>query len=147
MMGELKRSLEEIKLEHEYQLRLKDMSFTEKNKEMSDNFSQEIEALKISTAVLRTEKDKAEVKRDEELAHIKEKHVSELHDRETNCNQQLMDEYEKYQDLQAQMGKLQQGREKKIREMEKDHQRVLNVTTAEFEWKLRTKTIEINKVR
>ncbi|KAI8847167.1 WD40-repeat-containing domain protein [Chytridium lagenaria] len=65
LMSELLRSLEELKLEHEYQLRLKDMNFNEKLKEITEKYSQEIEALKISTSVLRTEKDKEEVKREE----------------------------------------------------------------------------------
>jgi hypothetical protein len=78
-MGELQRSLEELKLEHEYQLRLKDMNFNEKLKEITEKYSQEIEALKISTSVLRTEKDKEEVKHEEELQNIKAKHGNELH--------------------------------------------------------------------
>jgi cilia- and flagella-associated protein 57 len=78
-MSELQRSVEELKLEHEYQLRLKDMNFNEKLKDLTEKFSQEIEALKISTSVLRTEKDKEEVKHEEELQNVKAKHLNELH--------------------------------------------------------------------
>lgn len=79
LMGELQRSLEELKLEHEYQLRLKDMNFNEKLKDITDRYSQEIEALKISTSVLRTEKDKEDVKHQEELQNMKSKQVQEIH--------------------------------------------------------------------
>ncbi|KAJ3051031.1 Cilia- and flagella-associated protein 57, partial [Rhizoclosmatium hyalinum] len=78
-MAELQRSLEELKLEHEYQLRLKDMNFNEKLKDLTEKFTQEIEALKISTSVLRAEKDKEEVKQEEELGNLKGRHLNELH--------------------------------------------------------------------
>ena len=79
LMSELARSLEELKLEHEYQLRLRDMNFNEKLKEITEKYSQEIEALKISTSVLRTEKDKNEVRHEETFQNLKSKHQNELH--------------------------------------------------------------------
>ena len=79
LMAELQRSLEELKLEHEYQLRLKDMNFNEKLKDITDKYSQEIEALKISTSVLRTEKDKEDIKHQEEIRNLKSKQVQEIH--------------------------------------------------------------------
>lgn len=79
LMSELQRSLEELKLEHEYQLRLKDMNFNEKLKEITDKYSQEIEALKISTSVARTEKDKEDIKHQEELQNMRTKQIQEVH--------------------------------------------------------------------
>jgi hypothetical protein len=70
---DLQRNAQEIKLEHEFQMRLKDMSCNEKLKELSDKFAQELEALKIMTAVLRTEKEKDEVKHVEELYAVRAK--------------------------------------------------------------------------
>ena len=55
-MSELKTRVDELKMENEYQLRLKDMNYGEKIKELTDNFLQEIDALKakneVSTAML-----------------------------------------------------------------------------------------------
>jgi ABC-type Fe3+-citrate transport system substrate-binding protein len=79
VVHDLQRTLEELKLEHEYQLRLKDMGFTEKLKEITEVYSQEIEGLKIITSVLRTEKDKEEVKHEEEILQMKSSHSQELH--------------------------------------------------------------------
>lgn len=45
-MLELKMRLEELQMENEYQLRLKDMNYNEKMKERSDKFTQQIESLK-----------------------------------------------------------------------------------------------------
>ena len=78
-MTELQRNLDELKLEHEYQLRLKDMTFNEKIKELTEKFAQEIEALKISTSVLRTEKEKEDVNHQEQLQNLKSHQVQELH--------------------------------------------------------------------
>ncbi|KAI8809706.1 WD40-repeat-containing domain protein [Cladochytrium replicatum] len=83
VMTELKRTLEELKLEHEYQLRLKDMNYNEKIKEITEKCSQEIEALKISTSVLRSEKDREEVKQQDELMQMRTNFAQELHVIET----------------------------------------------------------------
>lgn len=77
-MTELKTRVEELKMENEYQLRLKDMNFTEKIKEVTEKFVQEIEALKITSTVLRTDKEKEEVRHEEEMAEEKERHAREL---------------------------------------------------------------------
>ena len=50
-MSELKTRVDELKMENDYQLRLKDMSYGEKIKDLSDKFLQEIEALKARNEV------------------------------------------------------------------------------------------------
>ena len=50
-MSELKTRVDELKMENEYQLRLKDMSYGEKIKDLTDKFLQEIESLKAKNAV------------------------------------------------------------------------------------------------
>lgn len=79
-MGELKTRVDELKMENEYQLRLKDMSYNEKIKELTEKFIQEMESLKTKNQVLKTEKDKEEAKHEEELSEFLEKHAKELQD-------------------------------------------------------------------
>lgn len=50
-MLELKMRLEELQMENEYQLRLKDMNYNEKLKDISDKFIQQIESLKKTQEV------------------------------------------------------------------------------------------------
>ena len=45
-MAELRTRVEELKMENEYQLRLKDMNYNEKIKELTEKFIQEMESLK-----------------------------------------------------------------------------------------------------
>ena len=80
MMAELKTRVDELKMENEYQLRLKDMSYNEKIKELTEKFIQEMESLKTKNQVLKTEKDKEEAKHDEEMGELMEKNAKELQD-------------------------------------------------------------------
>lgn len=45
-MLELKMSVEELRMENEYQLRLKDMNYNEKIRELTVKFNQQIKSLK-----------------------------------------------------------------------------------------------------
>ena len=51
--------------------------------------------------MLKTEKEKEEQRHEEEIGETAEKHAKELQDLESNNNQKLMIEYEKYQELQV----------------------------------------------
>lgn len=53
-MLELKTRVEELKMENEYQLRLKDMNYNEKTKELSTKFVQQMESLKTNIQVRQT---------------------------------------------------------------------------------------------
>ena len=79
-MAELKTRVDELKMENEYQLRLKDMNYNEKIKELTEKFIQEMESLKTKNQVLKTEKDKEEAKHEEEQGELLEKHAKELQD-------------------------------------------------------------------
>jgi len=50
-MTDLKTRVDELKLENDYQLRLKDMNYNEKIKELTEKFIQEMEALKTKNQV------------------------------------------------------------------------------------------------
>ena len=78
MMAELKTRVEELKMENEYQLRLKDMNYNEKIKELTEKFIQEMESLKTKNQVLKTDKEKEEAKHEEEISDVREKHSREL---------------------------------------------------------------------
>lgn len=51
IMLELKTRVEELKMENEYQLRLKDMNYNEKIKQLTENFVQQIETLTAQNQV------------------------------------------------------------------------------------------------
>lgn len=136
MMHELKTRVEELKMENEYQLRLKDMNYNEKIKELTEKFIQEMESLKTKNQVLKTEKDKEESKHEEQLQEVMEKHTKELQDLESANNQKLMLEYEKYQELQVKSQQMQEDYERQLGEMERRHEDMVTSINAEYEEKI-----------
>jgi WD40 repeat protein len=80
LMSELNTRVDELRMENEYQLRLKDMNHNEKVKEMSDNYQKEMEAVRGKLMALQLEKEQLEAKHDDEVQGIKEKHIQEVHD-------------------------------------------------------------------
>lgn len=145
MMAELKTRVEELKMENEYQLRLKDMNYNEKIKELTEKFIQEMESLKTKNQVLKTDKDKEEAKHEEEIADFSEKHGKELQDLESANNQKLMSEYEKYQELQAKSQKMQEDYERQLTEMEESKEQALEELTEYYENKLTEKSAQLEQ--
>ena len=146
-MSELKTRVDELKMENEYQLRLKDMSYNEKIKELTEKFIQEMESLKTKNQVLKTEKDKEEAKHDEEMGELMEKNAKELQDLESANNQKLMLEYEKFQELQAKSQKMQEDYERQLQEMEENRERALEELTEYYETRLQEMTSKLEQVR
>lgn len=145
MMAELKTRVDELKMENEYQLRLKDMNYNEKIKELTEKFIQEMESLKTKNQVLKTEKDKEEAKHEEEVSEVMEKHAKEMQDLESANNQKLMLEYEKYQELQAKSQKMQEDYDRQMQEREEDRERSLEELTEYYETKLQESTTQLNQ--
>ena len=65
-------------MENDYQLRLKDMNYNDKIKELTEKFIQEMESLKTKNQVLKTDKDKEEAKHEEKTSELIEKQNNEV---------------------------------------------------------------------
>jgi hypothetical protein len=87
---ELKTRVDELKMENEYQLRLKDMSYNEKMKELTEKFVQEMEALKVKSQLYKTEKEKQASAFEDDITKLNEAHDREIQDLEQSNNQKLM---------------------------------------------------------
>ncbi|XP_029504163.1 cilia- and flagella-associated protein 57 [Oncorhynchus nerka] len=145
IMMELKTRVEELKMENEYQLRLKDMNYNEKIKDLSEKFVQEIESLKTKNQVLKTEKEKQEMSHLEVTREVVEKHSREQQDFESTSNQKLMLEYEKYQELQLKSQLMQEGYERQLQAMEDSKGRALEELTLFYEAKLQEKMLMLGQ--
>ncbi|XP_066926478.1 cilia- and flagella-associated protein 57-like [Clytia hemisphaerica] len=140
VMSELKTRVEELKMENEYQLRLKDMNYNEKIKELTEKFIQEMESLKTKNQMLKTDKDKEAAKHEEEVSEQGETHIKELEDIESANNKKLMSEYEKYQELQTKSQRMQEDYERQLQQMEEAREHALEELTEYYEKKLQDKT-------
>ncbi|KAJ3302044.1 Cilia- and flagella-associated protein 57 [Kappamyces sp. JEL0829] len=147
MMGELKTRVEELKMENEYQLRLKDMNFNEKIKQVTEKFMQEIETLKITSTVLRTDKEKEELRHEEEMQEEKERHSKDLLEMENSQNVKLMAEYDKYQDLQQKTAELQDQWDHQMRDMQNAKNKALDDLNQHFEARLMEKQQEMDQLQ
>ncbi|XP_029582256.1 cilia and flagella associated protein 57 [Salmo trutta] len=145
IMMELKTRVEELKMENEYQLRLKDMNYNEKIKDLSEKFVQEIESLKTKNQVLKMEKEKQELSHQEVMREVVEKHSREQQDFESTSNQKLMLEYEKYQELQLKSQLMQEGYERQLQAMEDSKGRALEELTLFYETKLQEKMLMLGQ--
>ncbi|XP_036088633.1 cilia- and flagella-associated protein 57 isoform X5 [Rousettus aegyptiacus] len=140
VMLELKTRVEELKMENEYQLRLKDMNYSEKIKELTDKFIQEMESLKTKNQVLKTEKEKQDIFHREHMDDLLDKQSRELQDLEYCNNQKLLLEYEKYQELQLKSQRMQEEYEKQLRDNDETKSQALEELTEFYEAKLQEKT-------
>ncbi|XP_072308119.1 cilia- and flagella-associated protein 57 [Eucyclogobius newberryi] len=114
-MLELKMRLEEMQMENEYQLRLKDINYTEKIKELSEKFTQQIESLQKNQQALKSEKEKQQHEYLENSAEVLEKHSKEVKDLEKSYSQKLIVEHERFKDLQCQAERMTQDYELKLK--------------------------------
>ncbi|XP_026966553.1 LOW QUALITY PROTEIN: cilia- and flagella-associated protein 57 [Sagmatias obliquidens] len=139
VMLELKTRVEELRMENEYQLRLKDMNYSEKVKELTDKFLQEMESLEMKNQVLRAEKEKQDALHRERMEDLLEKQSRELQDLECCNNQKLLLEYEKYQELQLKSQRMQEEYEKQLRDNDETKSQALEELTEFYEAKLQEK--------
>jgi hypothetical protein len=98
-MTELKNKVDELTLHNEYQLRLKDMTFNEHLKDITDKFTREIEQEKANFEEMREHKNDIEMEYEERLKQLEEKHQQEMLDVEASYQEKIMKEVEKYQEV------------------------------------------------
>ncbi|XP_072239030.1 cilia- and flagella-associated protein 57 [Leuresthes tenuis] len=139
-MLELKMRLEELQMENEYQLRLKDMSYNEKLKELSEKFTQEVESLKTTQQIMKTEMERRERENQEQSAEVAVEHLKELKDLEHSYSQKLIVEHEKYQDLHQKHQAMLEDYEKRLKSAEESRTQALEELTQLYEDKLQEKT-------
>ncbi|XP_077948631.1 cilia and flagella associated protein 57 isoform X2 [Gasterosteus aculeatus] len=139
-MLELKMRLEELQMENEYQLRLKDMNYNEKMKELSETFTQQIESLETMQQATKAEMEKHAREHQESSSEAAVKHAEELKDLGFSCSQKLIVEHERYQDLQREHRRMQEDYEERLRAAEESTSRSLEELTQLSEAKLQEKT-------
>eukprot|EP00049_Salpingoeca_infusionum_P018833 m.358992 g.358992 ORF g.358992 m.358992 type:complete len:1196 (+) comp18362_c0_seq1:186-3773(+) len=139
-MAELQRRVEELQMASEYQLRLKDMNYTEKMKDMDDKFTQEKDELRRQLEQLKLEKEKEDARHDQEVSELQDAQLQAIQALEHQHNQKLMVEYEKYQKLQQRSQQMQERYEAQIEDMAQGKELALKDLASFWETKLREKS-------
>ncbi len=76
----MKQRVLELREENDYQLKLKEMNYAERIRDLTDKFLQEMENLKSKNTVVTAEKEKEASKHAEQLHDLTEKQTKELED-------------------------------------------------------------------
>ncbi|DAZ95763.1 TPA: hypothetical protein N0F65_010265 [Lagenidium giganteum] len=99
LMLELKNKVDELMLHNEYQLRLKDMTYNENLKDLTEKFTHEIELEKNKYELLREDKNDIEMEYEEKIKQMEEKHLQQMQEVEAEYQHRIMKEVEKYQEV------------------------------------------------
>lgn len=96
---ELKAKVEELKLHSDYQLKLKDMVFSDKMKETNEKLVQELEQRRTAYDLLKEEKMELETEYQEKIKQAEEEHQYKMQEIESTYQAQIMELVDKYQQL------------------------------------------------
>jgi len=136
LRNELKSKVEELQLHNEYQLRLKDMSYSEKIKEVTEKYMQDLEQDKNRYELLREEKNDMEMEYEERLKQMESKHQHQLQDLENTYQQKIMAEVERYQQLLHERNLQHETWETQRKMLTETHERYMQELMDDFEQKL-----------
>ncbi|KAJ8608286.1 hypothetical protein CTAYLR_010208 [Chrysophaeum taylorii] len=135
-MQELKNKIEELQLHNEYQLRLKEMSYGEKIKEVTEKYMQDLEQEKNKFDLLREEKNDIEMECDERYRQMEDGHHHEIQELENKYQQRIMAEVERFQQLENERDLQKQRWDQQRSQLVEAHRAYLAELTDDFEQKL-----------
>ena len=138
--------LEEIKVAHEYQIRLRDMNHTMNVKETNEQHLRQLESLNEMNMNLNKEREKAKQEHGHALKKLDEIKNDELNKIENKRHMKLMEEYEKYQSIQAETSAKQSEWKSKIDHKQKEISKQLNELIRQFDEHLGLKNKETKAV-
>ncbi|XP_052403711.1 cilia- and flagella-associated protein 57 [Carassius gibelio] len=145
IMLDLNARVTELQEENKYQLSLRDIEYKEKINELTEKCIQQINSLNAEKEVLKAEKEKQQAAHVKALSEVLEKHDKEQQDMESSNNQKLMLEYEKYQELQLKLHKVQQEYEQQLHSVEESKTRALEEMMQSYEAKLEEKMMLVTQ--
>ena len=135
-MTELKNKVDELTMQNEYQLRLQDLNYSEKIKEATEKFNQELDADKKTYELLLQAKNDMEMEYEEKIKSIEERHQQQLVAIDAQYQTKIMTEVERYQQLQADKENQNEKWEGKVEVEREDHERAMAELTDDFEGRL-----------
>eukprot|EP00753_Platysulcus_tardus_P007913 PLAT15528.6.p1 GENE.PLAT15528.6~~PLAT15528.6.p1 ORF type:complete len:1283 (+),score=804.90 PLAT15528.6:80-3928(+) len=135
-MMDLRGKVEELRVHNDYQLRLKEMGYGERIKEVTEKFTQELEQDRNKFELLREEKNDMEMEYEEKIKQMEEKHQQLLQEIEASYQQKIMNEVEKYQQLSRERDLQSERYEQQRALLDESHARYIAELTEDFEQKL-----------
>ncbi|KAG3052853.1 Cilia- and flagella-associated protein 57 [Phytophthora cactorum] len=136
LMLELKNKVDELMLHNEYQLRLKDMTYNENLKDLTEKFTHEIELEKNKYELLREDKNDIEMEYEEKIKQLEEHHLQQMQETEAAFQQKIMKEVERYQEVLTQREAQSQHWKSEQQRLVTTHDKYVADVTEDFEQRL-----------
>ena len=136
LMAELKAKVEELTLRNNYQLRLKDLNYKEKIKQVEEKFQQELASDKARHQALVEEKADMEMDYDDKIATLEGKHVQELEELEATYKAKITAEIERYEALVKDREQMNETWDETNAQMVEAHEKHVAELKAEYTRKL-----------
>jgi WD40 repeat protein len=147
MMNELKGKVDELTASNEYQLRLHDMNYQEKLKEVSEKYNLQIEHDRARVELLKDETQDLQMEFDEKTKALQQAHANKLHEEDLEHQKKIMKEVDLYQELGGRMSE----EAAQYNEMVKDRhilaQQEVNKLREKYEVELHRENLESQSVQ
>lgn len=135
-MQELKTQVDELTLHNEYQLRLKDMNYKEKFKEISEKFTAELQQDRARFFELRDEKRDMELEYEDKLSDLEQRRQKEIEDLETSYANKIQAESDRYRALLQDRDEQNAVWEEENQLLVENHTQYLGEMTSEYDEKV-----------
>jgi len=129
----LKKKVEDLRLHNEFEIRMKEMNYQEKLKEVNDKFQLELDQDQNKYNALRAERDEMQKKYEDTLKSLAQKHEENLFEVENYHKQKIKSEKQRFSDLKQRLETLgTQWKEDRARREEK-YNKELHDVQSEYE--------------
>ncbi|KAJ3066607.1 Cilia- and flagella-associated protein 57 [Podochytrium sp. JEL0797] len=147
IMQDLRQRVEALKTDNDTQLKLKDLNYSEKLKDLTDKYMAEIEGLKSLTSVLTHDRKCNEEKHLTELESAKVSNHAEIQDMDLNFRTKMAAESEKYKELMSKMDQLKCSWDKQMEDMELFHTTRVSEMSEFFKKKIQERQDDIVQLK
>lgn len=146
-MAELETQVNELTLQNDYQLQLKDLNLNEKIKDITEKFTNELENDKVKFDQLLQEKNEQELDYEEKIKQAEERAQAASASLETQYQQRIMAEVERYQQLMQEKEMLSERWDEQVSVLVESHERVIQELTEEYESKIQDEQMNSQQVQ
>ena len=146
-MHELEVQVNELTLQGEYQLRLKDLNMNEKIKDLTDKFQGELEGERSKYDALLQEKNELEMDFADQMKTTENKHAQAMAATESSFQNKILNEIERYQALVEEKEELNRGWDEQNTALAESHDRLVADLTEEFAGKLQDEQMHSETLR
>ncbi|KAG9393987.1 WD domain, G-beta repeat [Carpediemonas membranifera] len=136
LVRELQTKIDELTVQGEYQLRLREMGHQEELKAESAKWSEEVEREKAKLEQTEHDKAELEINLQRRMKTVEEEHVQELQQLELQYQQKLVLEVERYAALQAERDSGTKKADEHAAQLIASHERIIQDLTSSYEEKV-----------